>query len=62
VLSGERRHTSSAYVTFVAVDEQRHPQPVSSLILQTPEDRRRWREAALRRKIRLAHRYKKRTR
>jgi acyl-CoA hydrolase len=62
VLSGERRHTSSAYVTFVAVDAHRAPQPVPPLILETTEDRRRWREAAHRRKIRLAHRYKKRAR
>lgn len=62
VLSGERRHTSSAYVTFVAVDAHRAPQPVPPLILETKEDRRRWREAAQRRKIRLAHRYKKRPR
>lgn len=62
VLSGERRHTSSAYVTFVAVDAHRTPQPVAPLILETAEDRRRWREAAQRRTIRLAHRYKKRTR
>lgn len=60
VLSGERRHTSSAYVTFVAVDERRSPKPVPPLVLETAEDRRRWREAAHRRKIRLAHRYKKR--
>jgi acyl-CoA hydrolase len=62
VLSGERRHTSSAYVTFVAVDAHRAPQPVPPLILETADDRRRWREAGLRRKIRLAHRYKKRIR
>lgn len=62
VLSGERRLTSSAYVTFVAVDAHRAPQPVPPLILETKEDRRRWREAAQRRKIRLAHRYKKRPR
>jgi acyl-CoA hydrolase len=62
VLSGERRHTSSAYVTFVAVDAHRAPQPVPPLILETTDDRRRWREAAHRRKIRLAHRYKKRAR
>lgn len=60
VLTGERKHTSSAYVTFVAVNKGREPQPVAPLILETAEDRRRWREAAHRRKIRLAHRYKKR--
>ncbi|MGH9814577.1 MAG: acyl-CoA thioesterase [Candidatus Acidiferrales bacterium] len=60
VLSGQRKHTSSAYVTFVAIDENRRPKPVPPLILETAEDRRRWREAAERRKTRLAHRYKNR--
>ncbi|MGH9792244.1 MAG: acyl-CoA thioesterase [Candidatus Acidiferrales bacterium] len=60
VLSGERKHTSSAYVTFVAIDEDRRPKPVPPLILETADDRRRWREAAGRRKTRLAHRYKNR--
>ncbi|MGH9794594.1 MAG: acyl-CoA thioesterase [Candidatus Acidiferrales bacterium] len=62
VLSGQRQHTSSAYVTFVAIDENRRPKPVPPLILETAEDRRRWREAAERRKTRLAHRYKNRSR
>ncbi len=59
VLTGERQHCSSAYVTFVALDEQGRPHPVPPLILETAEDRRRWREAAARRRIRLAHRYKR---
>jgi acyl-CoA hydrolase len=59
VQTGERRHTSSAYVTFVAVDEYMNPKPVPPLILESREDRRRYREAAARRRIRLAHRYKR---
>ncbi len=60
VLTGERKHTSSAYVTFVAVDENGRPKPVPPLILKTAEDRRRYREAAVRRRTRLALRYKRR--
>src|SRR3984893_5509989 len=57
LLTGERKHTTSAYVTFVAIDSQTGlPKPVTPLIIRTAEERRRWREAALRRKIRLAHR------
>jgi acyl-CoA hydrolase len=57
ILTGERKHTTSAYVTFVAIDEHtRKPQPVPPLILKTAEERRRWKEAAKRREIRLAHR------
>lgn len=59
VRTGERKHTSSAYLTFVAVDENLNRRPVPPLILETSEDRRRHREAAVRRKIRLAHRYKR---
>jgi len=57
--TGEHKHTSSAYLTFVAIDAQRKPRAVPPLILETDEDRRRWADAEARRKIRLAHRYKK---
>jgi acyl-CoA hydrolase len=57
ILTGERKHTTSAFVTFVAIDEHtRQPQPVRPLTLKTAEERRRWREAAKRREIRLAQR------
>ncbi len=59
ILTGERKHTTSAYVTFVAIDEAGRPKPVRPLICQTAEDRRRFREALARRRIRLAHRYKR---
>jgi acyl-CoA hydrolase len=58
VLTGERKHTTTAYVTFVAIDEKTHkPKPVRPLIVETPEERRRYEEAAERRKTRLALRY-----
>src|SRR2546428_1472279 len=57
-MSGERKHTTTAYVTFVAVDgHTRVSQVVPPLILKTAEERRRFREAAERRKTRLALRY-----
>jgi len=56
ILTGERKHTTSAFVTFVAIDEHtRKPKAVPPLILKTAEEKRRWREAAKRREIRLAH-------
>jgi len=59
-LSGERKHTTTAYVTFVALDAAtREPKAVPPLILKTEEEKRRWREAGERRKARLAMRYKK---
>lgn len=58
VLSGERKHTTTAYVTFVAIDEHtKKPKQVPPLILKTAAERRRFREAAERRKTRLALRY-----
>jgi acyl-CoA hydrolase len=60
VLKGERKHTTTAYVTFVAIDEHtRKPKIVPPLILRTKEEKRRFREAAERRKTRLALRYGK---
>jgi acyl-CoA hydrolase len=61
VLTGERKHTTSAYVTFVAIDENtRLPRIVPPLILRTPEEKRRHREAGQRRKVRLELRHGKR--
>jgi acyl-CoA hydrolase len=63
VLTGERKHTTSAYVTFVAIDEKtRLPKAVRPLILETPEEKRRYEEAAERRKTRLALRYREKER
>ena len=59
ILTGKRQHTSSAYVTFVAVDRTLNRHPIRPLIVKSPEERRRFREAGLRRKIRLAHRDRK---
>src|SRR5580693_8655215 len=39
VLTGERKQTTTAYVTFVAIDEStRQPKPVRPLIVKTPEE------------------------
>jgi acyl-CoA hydrolase len=60
-LTGERKHTTTAYVTFVAIDATtRQPKAVAPLILKSAEEKRRWREAGARRKMRLDLRYKKR--
>lgn len=59
-LTGERKHTTTAYVTFVAIDEfTKTPKPVPPLLVRTKEEKRRWREAGERRKVRLAMRFKK---
>ncbi len=55
-LSGERRHTSTAYLTMVALDENGDPTPVPKLTPETETELRRQREAELRRSNRLAER------
>ena len=60
VLTGEKKHTTSAFVTFVAIDEHtRKPKPVPPLIVRTEEEKRRFEEAGERREVRLALRYGK---
>jgi uncharacterized protein (TIGR00369 family) len=56
VLTGEVRHTASAYLTYVALDKDGRPQPVPPLIIETDEEKRRNREAKIRRESRLAER------
>jgi acyl-CoA hydrolase len=55
-LTGVRRLTSLAYLTFVAVDRESNRLPIPPLILETAEDERRAREAGLRRTDRLTAR------
>ena len=52
-LTGERRLTSRAYLTFVAIDRNGHRIPVPPLTLETQEERRKAAEAHVRRAERL---------
>jgi acyl-CoA hydrolase len=54
--NGESRHTSSAYFTMVALDDDGKPAPVPPLVPSSPEDQRRHDEAQLRRRNRLDER------
>ena len=51
--NGDRRHTSSADLTFVALDDHGKPMPVVPYVPVTPQEQRRWREAEVRRAHRL---------
>jgi acyl-CoA hydrolase len=53
LVTGRRRHTNSAYLTFVAVDRNGRPVAVPKLLLETDEDRRRHAAAQERRRRRL---------
>jgi acyl-CoA hydrolase len=56
ILTGVRLHTCSAYLTFVALDEQGNKRAIPPVIPETDEDRRRWEQAGRRREQRLAQR------
>jgi acyl-CoA hydrolase len=53
-ITGKRRQTSSAFVTYVAVDAEGCATPVPPLIVRTAEEKRRYGEALERRHRRLS--------
>ena len=57
LLTGEKRKTGTAYVTFVALDPvTQRPTPVPRLILETPEEKAEHARAVERRRLRLERR------
>ena len=56
VRTGELIHTSTAYLTMVALDDEGNPTGVPPVAAETPDEVRRAREAQLRRDTRLAER------
>lgn len=58
LLSGDKRHTASAYLTFVSLDEDGRPSPLPQLILETEDEKRRHQEAQARKQTRLAEKNK----
>ena len=56
VRTGELTHTSTAYVTMVALTEEGEPTPVPGVEAKGEDERRRQREAQLRRDNRLRER------
>ena len=49
-------HVASAYLVFVAIDDDERPCPVVPVVPETPSDAHRWAEAVIRRDSRLARR------
>jgi acyl-CoA hydrolase len=56
VLSGEKRHTNSCYITYVALDEQGVPTEIPPILPETADEKRRYERAAKRRASRLMDR------
>jgi acyl-CoA hydrolase len=56
LMTGEKVHTCSAYLTFVALDENGKATPIPPVIPETETEKRRYREAGERREYRLAKR------
>jgi len=54
--TGEVRHTSTAYLTMVALDDDGRPVEVAPLLAESAQEERRMREAEVRRRNRLAER------
>jgi uncharacterized protein (TIGR00369 family) len=61
LITGDVRHTASAYLTFVALDKAGRPLELPPLILETEEEKRRNRDAQIRREARLRERQSKKS-
>lgn len=62
LITGRKCHTSSAYLTFVAIDRSNRPVPLPPLCVETEEQKRRHREAQARRELRLTEKRKEKNR
>ncbi len=60
LFTGEKRHAASAYLTFVAMGQDRKPTQVPGLVLENPVHERRNREALMRRQLRQEERVRER--
>lgn len=58
LMTGEKTHLASAYLTFVALDENKRPVAIPPLTPVTEEDFRRNRQAMARRALRLSEKKK----
>jgi len=56
IVTGERHHAGSAYLVFVALDDEGRPRPVPPVVAETPVQQRRQHEATIRRQTRMEHR------
>jgi acyl-CoA hydrolase len=59
LMTGEVRHTNSAYLTMVSLDENRKPAPVPGIVAETEDEKRRFEEGRIRAQQRKELRQKK---
>ena len=59
LMTGEMRHTNSAYLTMVSLDENRKPKPVPPIVPESDDEKRRFEEGNIRAQQRKALRQKK---
>jgi acyl-CoA hydrolase len=52
-ITGDRHHTSTAYLTFVALDDHGRPSEVPAIRPETPDEKRRFEQAKIRRQSRI---------
>jgi acyl-CoA hydrolase len=62
LMTGQKVHTCSAYLTFVALDESGKPVSIAPVVPESEEEKRRFRQAGERREYRLATRSRLETR
>ena len=60
-MTGERFHTATAYLTFVALGSNLKPSELPPLLAETPDEKRRQKAAQMRRRSRLALREQMKT-
>lgn len=54
-ITGERKHTNTAYLVYVALDDENKPTSVPVLILETEEEKQRMEQAKKRQAYRISH-------
>lgn len=55
-ITGEKKHTASSYLTFVAIDEKGHPVEIPALAPESEQEKKWFIEAKKRRELRLNNR------
>lgn len=55
LVTGEKRHVATCFLTYVSVDEQGHPREVPPLLVESEDERRRQKKAEERKKARMLY-------